>query len=109
MAGVKGKSGRKSRLEEAARCLSNEVVAALERVRDLSMDHDAPYSVRLEADKILIEQALGRPSQRTEVTGAQGGPVKVVEICVGVQPPDAIADQPSQPMLQAQSVKDVCV
>ena len=76
MAGKKGKSGRKKKHEEALNYLGDEVKNALQRVGKLAKNKKAPHSVRLEADKLLIEQALGKPSQRHELTGEEGGPME---------------------------------
>ena len=60
--------------------LGDEVKEALQRVSKLAKNKKAPYSVRLEADKTLVEQALGKPSQRHEVTGESGEPIKITRV-----------------------------
>ena len=78
MAGKKGRSGRKKMQVEALNYLSEEVKSALERISNIAQNPKAPYAVRLEADKILVEHAMGKPSQRREVTGEDGDPIRMV-------------------------------
>lgn len=65
---------------EAERYLNVEVVEALKRVREIALDPTTPASVRLDANRLLIEQTLGKPCQRQEISGRGGGPVQIEQV-----------------------------
>lgn len=84
MAGVKGKSGRKSRAEELGlRALLDECVSPtarkqlFRRLVKLSKQQD---KIGIEATKLLLAYLYGSPRQSLEVSGPDRGPIEVVAV-----------------------------
>lgn len=62
-------------LRELARAHTEEAVATL---ASIMADAGAPPSARVQAAQALLDRGWGRAPQSLEVTGAEGGPVKVL-------------------------------
>jgi len=68
-------SGRSKKLE----CLKSRCEqlspAALETVESIMLSTESKDADRLAACRVILEYAYGKPSQRTEITGPDGGPI----------------------------------
>lgn len=81
MAGVKGRSGRKTwlyglQLEEVLRKSwpKKSRLAVVAKLARLAEDGDT------RAAKLLLEHAYGRPVQRHQIAGAEGGPLAFIDL-----------------------------
>ncbi len=86
--GCKGGPGRpkkEANLSQINSVIECGAVKAAQYIRDLaSGEIKKPSAVRLDACKFLVNQAIGMPKQRTELTGADGAPVaiKTIEVII---------------------------
>ena len=62
-------------IRDAAREHADEAIKALVGVLK---DTEAPASAKVAAATALLDRAYGRPTQTTELTGADGGPLKLM-------------------------------
>ena len=62
--------------------------AAVHRIAGLA-EAATSESVRLDANKALLDRGWGRPKETTEVTGPEGGPLEFIvrQIMEGSKPP----------------------
>jgi hypothetical protein len=87
MAGVKGRSGRKldSQWSDAIRKAINDVEDGQKKIVKLA---EKLVSQALEGDitamKEIGDRLEGKPQQRTEITGADGGPVEFLTVAQAV-------------------------
>jgi len=65
-------SGRRPRREEERKLIGKYFTAAVSVVVEMLNDPKTPKHVRLDAARVLIDQHIGRPSQRMEHTGDEG-------------------------------------
>lgn len=78
---AKGQSGNpggrpkdESGLRELARARTNDALATL---AEIMVNKDAPPAARVSAACALLDRGYGKPTQTTELTGKEGGPIKV--------------------------------
>jgi hypothetical protein len=78
MAGVKGRSGRKPkyRILQLAE-LVNEYWPTSDRIAVVQQLQKAAIAGDVEAAKVLLFMTFGRPAQRHEISGPEGGPMEV--------------------------------
>ena len=62
-------SGRKPKQEEHRKALGKYFKSAVAVVAELLIKSHTPDHVRLDAAKLIIEQQIGKPKQRQELSG----------------------------------------
>lgn len=76
---AKGQSGNPSGRSKTAQWvrefLAQDVEPTLDRVRQLTTHPDP--RIALEAIKLILERAIGKPQQGIEISGPDGGPVQL--------------------------------
>jgi hypothetical protein len=83
MAGNKN-SGRRPISAEVKRFLEREGRKSLDVMVAIRDDKEASYAVRLDAANKIVEQAFGKATQKTELTGENGSPL-ITQVVIGVQ------------------------
>ena len=79
MAGVKGRSGRKPNgEEEELRALLKRGWPKADRLATFVKLAEEAKAGDKEAVKILMAYAYGKPKERKELTGDEGGPLRVI-------------------------------
>ena len=73
--------GRKSKSVHRAAAeaiIAESAPQAAGRIRDYAMGKLSLTSAQLDACKYLVDQAIGRATQRQEISGAGAGPLEIV-------------------------------
>lgn len=68
-----GKNGRKKLPKEFKELAEKNTVPALEVVLNIMNDAGAKHTDRLKAAEMVLDRAIGKPKQQTELTGLDGG------------------------------------
>lgn len=81
---VKGQSGnpggRPKALFDIQSLAREKTKAALNTLAEIMENTEAPHAARVSAACALLDRGYGKPTQTTELTGANGGPIETVEI-----------------------------
>lgn len=79
--GVSGNPGGRPKDDLGLRELAKErTVEALNVLASIMNDSDAPHAARVTAACAILDRGHGKPTQISEVTGKDGGPIQTQEV-----------------------------